>query len=155
MSAGAITIPARLVPYLRRGAQSQLSARVDTLGVALEGPLEELRYREAVRAFDAARALLDAVGACDEDAQHDVELDLDASGDLVLKTLEAQYRCEVARLQDAEAHGVPIPAREVPELGDLVTELRRRVGASEAARRADALLESRGALRMCRSRDHG
>jgi hypothetical protein len=155
MSGETITVPARLVPYLRRGVQNQLSARVDVLGVALEGRLDERRYREALSAFDAARALLDAIGVREDDAQDDVELELGASGELVLKALEAQHRCEVARLQDAEAHGMPIPAREVPELGELVTLVRRTAGASEALRRADSLLESRGALRMCRSRDHG
>jgi hypothetical protein len=154
MSADPITIPAELVPHLRRGVQSQLSVHVDVLGVALEGRIDERKYREALRAFDAARALLDAIGVRDDDAQGDVELDLGASGELTLRALEAQHRREVARLEDADAHGMPIPPREVPELGRLVTEVRRRVGASEALRRADSLLESRGALRMGRSRGH-
>jgi len=155
MSADPITIPASLVPYLRRGVQSQLSARVDVLGVLLQDRVDESTYREALIAFDVARALLDAIGVRDDDAQGDVELDLGASGEFVLKALEAQHRCEVARLEDAHAHGTPIPSREVPELGNLVTEVRRRVGTSEVLRRADSLLESRGALRMSRSRDHG
>jgi hypothetical protein len=140
---------------VRGGLQSQMSARVDTLAVALEGRIEALRYREALGGFDAARALLDTIGVSDEDAQVDVELDLSASGELILAALESQHRSEVARLQDAAAHGVQIPERDVPELGRLLTEVRRRVGVSEATRRTDSMLESRGALRMCRSRDHG
>lgn len=154
MSAERITIPAKLVPYLRRGVRSQLSARVETLAVALEGEIEESRYHDALGGFDAARALLDAIGVSSGDAHSDLELDLSASGELVLKALEAQHRSEVARLEDAHAAGVRIPPREVPELGRLVAEVRKEVCASDALRRADVLMESRGALKMCRSRDH-
>jgi len=129
---------------------------VDTLSVVLEGRIDEPRYRDALGGFDAARALLDEIGVSDEHAHDDVELDLGGeSGELVLKSLETQHRAEVTRLQDAAAHGVQIPEREVPELGRLLTEVRRRVGVSEAARRADSMFESRGALGVCRSRDHG
>ncbi len=155
MSPERITIPAKLVPYLRRGVQAQLGARMETLAVALEGQIDESRYQEAIDEFDAARALLDAIGVSDRDAQSDLELDLSASGVLVLKALETQHRIEVARVEDAHAAGVPIPPREVPELGRLLAEVRREVSASEALRRADSLLESRGALKVCRSRDHG
>jgi hypothetical protein len=150
-----ITIPAELVRYLRRGVQSQLGARVDTLAVALEGSLDEPRYREALCGFDAARTLLDTIGVSDREMRADVELDLSASGELVLKALESQHRFEVTRLEDAAAHGVQIPEREVPQLGRLVADVRKRVSVSEGARRTDSMLESRGALGMCRSRDHG
>jgi hypothetical protein len=155
MSDETVTIPARLVAYLRRGVQAQLGACVETLAVALEGEIDESRYQEALADFDAARALLDAIGVGGGGAHADLELDLRASGELVLKALEAQHRSEVARLQDAHAAGVRIPSREVPELGRLVAKVRKEVCGSEALRRADALLESRGALKLCRSRDHG
>ncbi len=156
MSEEQITIPATLVRYLRRGVQSQLSARVDTLSVVLEGRIDESRYRDALGGFDAARALMDEIGVSDEDTHDDIELDLGGeSGQLVLKSLDAQHRVEATRLEDAAAHGVQLPERDVPELGRLLAEVRKRVRVSEAARRADALLESRGALGVGRSRDHG
>jgi hypothetical protein len=150
-----VTIPAELLRYLRLGLQRQLSARVDTLAVALEGRIDEPRYREALYDFDDARSLLDAIGVGGHDRQDDVELDLSESGELVLKALESQHRFEVTRLEDAAAHGVPIPEREVPQLGRLVADVRKRVSVSEGARRTDSMLESRGALGVCRSRDHG
>jgi hypothetical protein len=155
MNEDSITIPAELVRYLRQGLQSQLSARVDMLAVALEGRIDEPRYREALYGFDDARTLLDTVGVGEHDGQDDVELDLSESGELVLKALESQHRFEVARLEDAAAHGVQIPERGVPQLGRLVADVRRRVSVSEGARRSDSMLETRGALGMCRSRDHG
>lgn len=150
-----ITIPAVLVRYLRLGLQSQLSARVDMLAVVLEGRVDEPSYREALYGFDDARSLLDTIGVGEHEGQDDVELDLSESGELVLKALESQHRFEVMRLEDAAAHGVPIPEREVPALGRLLADVRKRVCVSEGARRSDSMLESRGALGVCRSRDHG
>lgn len=80
MDEGPITIPAELVGYLRLGLQRQLSARVDTLAVALEGRIDEPRYREALYGFDDARTLLDTIGVGEHDGQDDVELDLGESG---------------------------------------------------------------------------
>jgi hypothetical protein len=155
MNADVITIPANLVRYLRCGVQSQLSARLERLAVALEGRIDAPGYQRALSDFDAARVLLDSIGVSDGDAQVDLELDLSTSPELVLKALEAQHRCEVARLQDAAAHGVEIHPRDVPELGSLVDEVRRKVSVSEIAKRADSVSEKRGALRAGRSRGHG
>lgn len=86
-------------------------------------------YDRALSCFDAARELLDAVGVLDEPAtQQDITLVLGRWPRLILKTLESEYLAELTRLQDAAAEGFELPLRDLPDLGALVAEIRRKVG---------------------------
>jgi hypothetical protein len=126
---GEVTIAANLVRYQRKGVKRELAAVVEILGVQYGTNLDLNSYYRALSRFDIARDLLDAVGVLDEAAtQGDITLDLGRWSRLILKTLESEYIAELTRLQDAEAEGFELPLRDLPDLGDLVAGVRRKVG---------------------------
>ena len=85
-------------------------------------------YRAALARFDEARTLLDAIGFTGQDAPVDVEVDLSRWPRLLLRSLEAEYDMELTRLQDAAAHGIELPAHDMPALESLLAEIRKKTG---------------------------
>ena len=63
-----ITIPARIVRYLREALHSQLGMAAEDIGQANHegGRLRPVLYAEPLERFDRARALLDLIGWKDE-----------------------------------------------------------------------------------------
>jgi hypothetical protein len=126
---GNVTIAGSLVRYLRAGVKRQLSAASEILQVELEETAPDpSTYRAALALFDEARTLLDTIGFVDQDAPADVEIDLSHWPQLLLRSLEAEYEMEVTRLQDAVAHGIELPARDMPALELLLAEIRKKTG---------------------------
>lgn len=126
MSARSVTIPGKLVPYLRAGLKHEIGLRLVILQVEIETELDPETYYAALTRLQSAAALFDLIGLENRSDQPDVEVDLGSSARLLLKALETQHRIEVQRLQDAAADGVQLPQRDVPELGALVSLIRQR-----------------------------
>lgn len=129
MSPGSVTITASLVPYLRNGVKREFSATLASLAFQVDTALDPVTYYTALARFDDVRALFDAVGVTDEPRQHDLELDLGRWPLLLLRALESEYDVEVMRLQDHSAEGLDLALREVPALGSLVADIRKKVDA--------------------------
>jgi hypothetical protein len=126
---GKVTIAGSLVRYLRAGVKRQMNAASEILQVELEETAPDLStYGAALARFDEGRALLDLIGFVDQDAPADVEVDLSRWPQLLLRSLEAEYEMEVTRLQDAVAHGIGLPARDLPALELLLAEIRKKTG---------------------------
>jgi hypothetical protein len=141
---GNVTITANLVPYLRKGVKRELSATLAILAFQVDTALDPASYYNALARFDDARALFDAVGVTDQPHQRDLELDLDSWPRLLLKALESEYDIEVMQLQDRSAEGFELSLREVPALGSLVADIRKKVDArsdtqAQAASMHDAI----------------
>jgi hypothetical protein len=129
MTPSDVTIAGSLVRYLRAGVKLQLSAATEILRVELETTAPDLStYGAALARFDEGRALLDLIGFTDQDAPADIEVDLYRWPQLVLRSLETEYEGEVTRLQDAVAHGIELPARDMPALESLLAEIRKKTG---------------------------
>jgi hypothetical protein len=126
---GHVTVAANLVPYLRRGIKRELSATLVLLAFQIDATLDRPTYHNALARFDEARALFDVVGVSDDPQQRDLELDLCRWPRLVLRVLESEYDVEVMRLQDRAAEGFELSVRELPALGSLVSDVRKKVGA--------------------------
>ena len=153
MNPGNVTITASLVPYLRNGVKREYSATLASLTFQIETALEPATYRDALARFDEVRALFDAVGVSDEPHQRDLELDLGRWPLLLLRALESEYDVEVMRLQDHSAEGLDLSLGEVPALGSLVADIRKKVEAPSTRRREQALTQD--ARRQTRSRGDG
>jgi len=147
---GNVTIAGKLVRFLRNGVKQELSASVAILQVELDTDIDPEIYCDALARFDAARTLLDVIGVSDEPEPQDVELDLGRWPQLVLEALRSQLEAELTRLEDARASGVDLPTRDVPALGCLVADLRKRVGAPPRHGREQSFLERQLARRRPR-----
>lgn len=147
---GNVTIAGKLVRFLRSGVKREFSASVAILQIQLDTNIDPETYCDALALFDAARTLLDAIGVSDEPEPQDVELDLGRWPQLVLKALESQHEAELTRLEDARASGVDLPTRDVPALGCLVADVRKRVGAPPRRGRPQSFLEKQLARRRPR-----
>jgi hypothetical protein len=136
VSAGTVRITPELVPYLRRGVMREMSATLAILTFQIDIKLDPSTYQDALARLDDARCLFDVVGVDDESTDAPLELDLDRYGSrLVLRALESEYDLEVMHLQDRAHEGFDLPLRQLPALGQLVTEIRERVGAPPKAKR--------------------
>jgi hypothetical protein len=138
---GNVTIAGKLVRFLRSGVKRELSANVAILQVELDTDLDPETYYGALARFDAARELLDVIGVSDVPEPQDVELDLGRWPQLVFEALKSQHEAEITRLEDARASGVDLPTRDVPALGCLVADVRKKVGAPPRRTREQSFLE--------------
>ncbi len=141
MSPGTVGITANLVPYLRNGVKREYSATLASLTFQIDVALDLSAYRDALARFDDVRALFDAVGVSDEPHQRDLELDLGRWPLLLLRALESEYDVEVMRLQDHSAEGIDLSLGELPALGSLVADIRKKVDAPSTRRREQSLTE--------------
>lgn len=153
MSPLTVKIAAELVPYLRRGVRRELGETLATLAFQIDTVLDRATYYEALSQLDDARALFDAVGVLDEPEQADLELELCRWPRLLVRVLESQYEIETMRLQDRAAEGVALPAREIPALGELVSDVRKK--AQAPARGSGKRSGRQRARRVRRSRGDG
>ncbi|MGO9322740.1 MAG: hypothetical protein ACLQBY_18315 [Solirubrobacteraceae bacterium] len=124
---GSVTIPGRLVRFLRSGVKQELGASLEILAIEVGKDIDPETYYGALARFDAARTLLDAIGVADEPEQLDVELDLARWPRLVLKALESQHDAELIRLEQGHAGEFDLPTRDIPALGCLVADIRKQV----------------------------
>lgn len=153
---GNVRIAGKLVRFLRNGVKQELSASVAILQIELDTTIDPDTYYSTLARFDAARTLLDTIGVSDEPEPQDVELDLGRWPQLLLKALESQHETELMRLQDAHATGVDLPTRDVPALGCLVADIRKKVGAPPRRARKQSFLQRQLARRHPRkTRGHG
>ena len=127
---GNVTIPGKLVPFLRAGVKRELAANLELLAIHLDTTIDPAPYYAVLARFDAARTLLDAISVSDDPKQPDVELDLGRWPQLVLTALESQHRDELIRLEQAAADEFDLPMRDVSALGRLVGEIRTQVMAT-------------------------
>jgi hypothetical protein len=127
MTLGTMTVKGRLVRYLRKGVRGELGASIAILQVEVDTILDPGTYFRALKRFDEARGLLDAIGVVDDPDQADVDIDLELWPQLIVKALEAQHDIEVMRLEDAAADGYTLPMRDVPALRGLVDGIRQRL----------------------------
>jgi hypothetical protein len=144
-----VTIAGDLVLYLRRGVRQELAATLSILHIAVT-EVNPTLYDNTLSRFDHARALLDTVGFADELDQPNLDIDLTRWPQLVLRTLELEYIAEVTRLQDAASDGYHLPLRNVPALGGLVNDIRKKVGATPKRKGTRSFLERQLALRRIR-----
>lgn len=147
---GNVTIAGKLVRFLRSGVKRELGASVAILQIEVDTNIDPKTYYDALARFDAARTLLDAIGVSDEPEPQDVELDLGRWPRLVLKALESQHDAELIRLEDAHAGGFDLPTREVPALGCLVADIRKKVDAPPIRGRQQSFMERQLARRRVR-----
>lgn len=153
-----ITIPGKVVKYVRRGAKAELGHSLAIYEIAIHSDrIDPKAYAIAAARLDAARSLFEAVGPSDDPRQEDIQLDLRRWPRLLLRVLDEQLDAEVRRLQDAAAEGFELPVREVPALRALTAEVRKRTGAPPRRRRSHSFLERSRAKRRrrWRPRDHG
>ena len=151
-----VTIPAKLVKYLRRGVKDELGHSLALYeNVIHSSSISPETYTAAASRFDAAKSLFEAIGFTDETLQQDIELDLRTWPRLLVKVLEEQYDAEVRRLQDAEADGVKLPLRNIPALRTLAAELRTKAGAPPRGKQRRSFLERSRAARSRRFRRPG
>lgn len=149
-----VTVDKQLVRYLRNGVKQEMSANVFDLEMQLEKQEIDAPTIEAVLAsFDESRSLFEYVGFVEESPATDVVVDLERWPRLVLRVLEAQHSIERARIEDAHAARIPIPERDVPQLGELVAEIRQKTGAPRKVRpRYQTFLEEQLAKRRNKRR---
>ncbi len=134
--AGTVTVDKRLVRYLRNGVKQEMGASVFEILMQLDKQaVDPSMFRAVLACFDDSRSLFECVGFVEECPAKDLVIDLTRWPSLVLRVLEAQYSIERARIDDARAAKIPIPDRDVPQLGVLVAEIRRKTGASRKRRR--------------------
>jgi hypothetical protein len=103
-----LTVPANLVPCLRSGVFGEWGfAAEDIADRALQfgSDASDDAYRVPLKAFDAGRALLDAVGWRAEGSQADVEIDLSLYPQLVLKALTSEQLALSDRLTELPPTG--------------------------------------------------
>jgi hypothetical protein len=133
---GEVTIPGQLVRYLRRGVKRELLASLVSLAVEVETNVDPKTYTDALTRFEAAQALLQAVGLTDEPHPCSVQLDLARWPRLILTALEHSYNSELSRVHGAEAAGTKMPRSDLTPLSELIAEIRIHRGiAPRAARR--------------------
>jgi hypothetical protein len=128
---GAITVPAGLVQYLRRGLLFNLGLAAEQLSfLSMRAKVGDGDYRMALQALDVARLLLDKIGVSESGAQGDIEVDRAEDLVLVFKILKSQHLTQVQRLQDAAAEGLALPSDSIQALGMLVVALEERLDRS-------------------------
>jgi hypothetical protein len=150
MNPGEIAIDGGLVRYLRRGVKRELGANLAILQVEVDTCLDPRIWREALARFDDARAMFELIGIADDPEQPDLSLDLGRWPRLTLRVLESEHRAEVMRLEDARHEGFDLPARDVPVLGELIAEIRKKTGTSRRHRHNESVLARQFARRRTR-----
>lgn len=136
-----LMIAAPLVRHLRSGVRRELGNTISMMQVQVDGTIDPDIWQQALERFDCARSLLETIGVLDDPEQHDIVVDLRRWPRLLLKVLENQHQNEIRRLRDSEAEGFAPSLRDVPELGLLVEEVRKRTGAAPKRRRHLSFLE--------------
>ncbi len=91
-----ITIPARIVRYLREGLHTQLGMAAEDIGQANHegGRLRPILYAEPLERFDRTRALLDVIGWKDENDEGPAIVNLVGHRLALLSALQAQVETE-------------------------------------------------------------
>lgn len=91
-----ITIPARIVRYLREGLHGQLGMAAEDIGQANHegGRLRPVLYAEPLERFDHARALLDLIGWKNEADEGPAIVNLADHRPALLAALHAQLETE-------------------------------------------------------------
>jgi hypothetical protein len=91
-----ITIPARIVRYLREGLHTRLGVAAEDIGEANHegGRLRPVLYAEPLERFDHARALLDLIGWKDKADEGPAVVDLVSHRPVLLAALQAQLETE-------------------------------------------------------------
>jgi hypothetical protein len=97
-----ITIPARIVRYLREGLHSQLGMAAEDIGQANHegGRLRPVLYAEPLERFDRTRALLDLIGWKDETDEGPAAINLVGHRQALLSALQAQVETEREMTRD-------------------------------------------------------
>jgi len=121
-----IRISAILAPYLRDGIRREISAILEDLLGQVDTVIEANRYHAASDQLDEARELFETIGIADEAPLQDIVLDLSRWGQLTLRVLQRQHEVEVRRLQNYAEEGFRLSPGAVPELGQLVNDIRER-----------------------------
>jgi hypothetical protein len=130
-----LAVPARLVQSLREGVRLEIfglaSEEITELTYS-ERPVED--YREPLARFKASYRLLNDIGWVRPVVQHDVWIDLDQYGALVLQALACQLATEREQAQYApRASERNAAAVLVDILGGFLAVLQAGIGATEAA----------------------
>jgi hypothetical protein len=128
MTYGNVTVAGQLARYLRKGVKRELAASLVALAIEVETNVDPNTYYDALRRFEAANTLLDAIGLRDEPHPPNVELDLGQWPRLILKALEHSYDSELVRIHDAQAAGNSVPTPDAAALGELIAEIRSKLG---------------------------
>jgi hypothetical protein len=91
-----ITIPARIVRYLREGLHTRLGMAAEDIGEANHegGRLRPVLYAEPLERFDRTRALLDLIGWKDETDEGPTIVNLVSHRPVLLAALQAQVEAE-------------------------------------------------------------
>ena len=91
-----ITIPARIVRYLREGLHTRLGMAAEDIGEANHGGgrLRPVLYAEPLERFDQARALLDLIGWKDELDEGPAIVELADHRPAFVAALQAQLETE-------------------------------------------------------------
>ena len=91
-----ITIPARIVRYLREGLHTRLGMAAEDIGEANHegGRLRPVLYAEPLERFDHARALLDLIGWKDKADEGPAIVNLVGHRSVLLAVLQAQLETE-------------------------------------------------------------
>lgn len=152
-----VTIPPKVVRYMRRGAQDELSHSLAIYEIVIHSSSVDPRMYEAAGArLDDAKSLFEAIGVAADPKQGAVVLNLDRWPRLLLRVLEEQHDAEIRRLQDAAADGIDLPLREVPVLWVLAADIRKKLGLPPRRKNKRSFLERSLASRRrrWRPRDH-
>jgi hypothetical protein len=147
MSAETVTVAGNLLHYLRSGLKREIGAVLTNLQVEVEHTLEPQNWKRGVAQLTDACALFEFIGLTDDSEQADLALDLGRWPLLVLRSFECEHDREVGRLQDAAYEGFELPLRDVPALGTLVAEIRKKVEAPPPHKRHQLFLERQLAQR--------
>jgi hypothetical protein len=100
-----ITIPARIVRYLREALHSQLGMAAEDIGQASHeaGRAKPVLYAEPMERFDRFRALLDLIGWKDETDERPAAINLVGHREALLSALQAQVETEREMTRDDPA----------------------------------------------------
>jgi hypothetical protein len=148
-----LVIPAPLVRYLRAGVIREMGTAIAMMQVQVDATIDPDTWPQVLNRFDCARSLLETIGVVDSPEQCDIVIDLRRWPALLRKVLETQHQTEIRRLRDSEADGFRIPPRDVPELGRLVEEVRKRTSPLPT-RRQQPFLERQAQRRRAREGRH-
>ena len=130
-----ITIPAKVVPYLRSGLIAEHGSAVDLIVIQHEAErIDATAWNEAHQCLDAAWGLLDGIGVTATGVDVDVELDLAKAPLLVLDALIAIHRVEVVRVQDAATDGVRLAYQGIAALASFVDTVEQTLDPSGEVR---------------------
>lgn len=132
-----IIVPPSVVAVLRRGLLLEMSNAAERLGRLTDsGRLEGSRpYRDVISRIDAARNLLDQVGALAPDTETPIKLELNEYSLTAFRIVETRQTQVIQAAEDAEDQGRPRPPAD-PVLDQFVRRLR---GELEAATRRERM----------------